>query len=1034
VTLLAILVAVLTLAPGLYAWWTGRDLLGRLDDPAFPELLLAREQRRSHIIVAALVIPAFVPGTHWIWSLPLFVVASLVGGFHFRRTLYAETWHVGDYLRYTSSGFVGAAGFWITLAFTPALILALVEGWLASSPVLGALAIGATMGAVLVTWEITYPLVWLALHRASPLQRADLLPRFDEIVRRSSVATRPPHVFRYGTRGAYVMNAVALASFRQPRVAFGDSLLELLTPDEIAAVFAHEVSHLEHYDRRRILRIRLVTYLLILGGVALPPLILASVPEQTWTVKLLWPLIVLVLLALRLSKSQAHETESDIRAGVLTGDPEAMVRALTKLHHYSRMPRRWPYDFERAASHPSLARRIQALRTQLPPTASTPAGRLEAPAVLRSTEPGAYAALDESRAYWFDGVPVDAASLSELREQATSYRAVAYADLTELRVAVVRGGGRALLARDQSGKTWSMPLRPDDVPEAQRALDVLDVRLAKQVRENWPTNARGAATVLALTLLGALDFSWTWIPLIVTLVKPTAASVAAMGAMAVGQIVVGALAGTIGISTLGVWPLAAVAWVATFAVGVWCCRMAWRWAGGDHRPTRRSPAIFALTLFATFLAGVTAMLRIYGTVGMVPPSATARGPVGAVALLLLGAGAALITYRDRFRRRSGAATVAAGLLIGAFAANGGRLMRRVDGRSLAWTTGQAEVVGRAEATGSAYRLHLSPGGRAFAIQAADRRAARYADSGEDEGSYLSRFTVGTPTGERRTTGGLDLAFVDDERLLVLRPLAESDDSLELSLERASGGDSTRLWRLVIPAYYAPNLALDRANGTWRVTGYDVEARTAVTSLGRVGGDSITTTRLAGELLGGRPVHTYPDGTSLIATLHGSFGKRQMLLAMLGFYPYRWDIWRVGNGQRRSVATLPGLPECGAAGPLDGSVVCVARGRSGVSLWGLSPADNTNPTPLGDLPGSFDLWDIGPDGRLAGATRDGTALVIVDARAGRATRIALDGGGVRLQSATHEPDSFTIDVASATGLVGTLVTRGGKSEATFYRVR
>ena len=1029
-TLLVLIVALLALAPGLHAWWSGRALLRRVDDPAFPELVLARAQRRGQVTIAAAIVSAFIPGSHWFWSVPLLVVASLIGGFHFRRTLYAETWNVADFARYTIFGFVGMAGFWFGLAFAPAIILALVDGWLQAAPVRGALVAGIATAVLLVTWEVMYPLVWLALHRASRLQRADLDPRFDDIVRRSSVSARPPHVFRYGAPGAYVMNAIALPSVRQPRVAFGDSLLELLTPDEIVAVFAHEVSHLEHYDRRRMLRIRLVTYLLILGGTALPALVLARAPAFAWTVTLIWPLIVLVLLALRLSKSQAHETESDLRAAALTGDPEAMVRALGKLHHYSRMPRRWPYDFERAASHPSLARRIQALRTQVPPTATTPASRLGAPAVLRSTEPGAYVALDETRAYWFDGAPPAASSLPELCEQATSYRVVAYADLTELRVAVVRGGGRSLLARDKTGKTWSVPLRPDDVAEAQRALDVLDVRLGNHAREDWPTSARLVAALLAVALVGAVDFGWAWIPVLITLVRPSAASVAAMGAMTIGRIVLGALTGSIGATGLdGVVGLAVVA---AFAIGAWSCRMAWRWARGNDRPTHRSSALVALAAFIALLVVGLPVARVFGDLGFNPLVTPTQGPAGTVALLLLGSGAALYTYRDNLRRRSGAATAAAGLLIGVIGTDLGPVALRNREHRLAWTTGHAELAERLDAPRSAYRLHLSPAGSAFAIQATDRRAARYADDGE-EGSYLSRFTVGTRTGSRRTTSGLDIAFVDDDRVLIVRPLATSGDSLELSLEPARGDDSTRLWRRVIPAYYAPTLAVDRASELWRVTGYDVEAQTAVSSVGRVGGDTLATTRLANALVGGRPVHTYRDGSSLIATLHGSFGKRQMLLTMLGFSSYRWDIWRVVNGQRRDMGSLPGLPECAGMGAGDDSVLCVARGRSGLSLWRLDTADPTRPTPIGALPQSFDLLDIAPDGRVAAATRDAKAVAVIHATTGRATRFDINGG-VRLQSTSQAPDAYIMDVGSASGLLAVLVTRGGKSELAFYRVR
>ncbi|MFN2567195.1 MAG: hypothetical protein ABR499_19545 [Gemmatimonadaceae bacterium] len=151
-----------------------------------------------------------------------------------------------------------------------------------------------------------------------------------------------------------------------------------------------------------------------------------------------------------------------------------------------------------------------------------------------------------------------------------------------------------------------------------------------------------------------------------------------------------------------------------------------------------------------------------------------------------------------------------------------------------------------------------------------------------------RFTIASVGGARRTTEAFDLAFVDDERLLVLRPSPGSNDSLEIAVERAEGRDAARPWRRVIPGYFAPTLAVDRVAGTWRVAGHNVRAGTVVTSAGRIGSDTVRTTEFPGAVLGGRPLHTYRDGTVLVTTPHGSYDAWQMLLAMFGFYGLRWD--------------------------------------------------------------------------------------------------------------------------------------------------
>src|SRR4029079_14682183 len=67
-------------------------------------------------------------------------------------------------------------------------------------------------------------------------------------------------------------------------------------------------------------------------------------------------------LALRTRWRQEHESASDRRAVELCGDPDALASGLTKLNALGRVPRRWSASVEQRASHPSLARRLAAIR------------------------------------------------------------------------------------------------------------------------------------------------------------------------------------------------------------------------------------------------------------------------------------------------------------------------------------------------------------------------------------------------------------------------------------------------------------------------------------------------------------------------------------------------------------------------------------------------------------------------------------------------------------------------------------------------
>src|SRR6185436_16501686 len=72
-------------------------------------------------------------------------------------------------------------------------------------------------------------------------------------------------------RGGVLANALALPSLRRSAVLFTDTLLSRLTADETVAICAHELAHLEHYDRRRLRRLAVLSYGLIATAAATAP-------------------------------------------------------------------------------------------------------------------------------------------------------------------------------------------------------------------------------------------------------------------------------------------------------------------------------------------------------------------------------------------------------------------------------------------------------------------------------------------------------------------------------------------------------------------------------------------------------------------------------------------------------------------------------------------------------------------------------------------------------------------------------------------
>ncbi len=195
-----VVAAGLVLVPGIHAWWTGRKLMERMDDPAFPELLFARGQHRSTISVIAGAV-AILAGGQWVLMFALLVIAQLAGGFPFRKAVFGETWSIGQYLRFSIISLAGTVGFWLLLGFSPPLVVAIVKALEPAQPVVAASLIATSLAMLLLVWDRQLPRLWLALHHGSPLERPDLQARLDEIVRRSGVAPVPT-VHRFGAPGS----------------------------------------------------------------------------------------------------------------------------------------------------------------------------------------------------------------------------------------------------------------------------------------------------------------------------------------------------------------------------------------------------------------------------------------------------------------------------------------------------------------------------------------------------------------------------------------------------------------------------------------------------------------------------------------------------------------------------------------------------------------------------------------------------------------------------------------------------------------
>src|SRR5262249_33624331 len=115
-----------------------------------------------------------------------------------------------------------------------------------------------------------------------------LASAFSAILAKAAVTLRP-RVWLAGPPGAVVANAIALPSIDQADIVISRTLLDRLTIEENVAIFSHEVAHLEHFTRARVMRMRIASCVFIVIGAFLVPLLTATTDAPQMET-IIWPL------------------------------------------------------------------------------------------------------------------------------------------------------------------------------------------------------------------------------------------------------------------------------------------------------------------------------------------------------------------------------------------------------------------------------------------------------------------------------------------------------------------------------------------------------------------------------------------------------------------------------------------------------------------------------------------------------------------------------------------------------------------------
>ena len=357
---LVILAAPLT---GVLLHFQNARMMRKIDDPAFNEKFWRYRVSIGRTITSSIL---FLGLFGWRWmplTLPLFTLSVWLGMYPMNRRALVEERGLGEYLRACLRTAAGMMLFWIVLLFEPMIVgTAGTDNW-------------GWVLAAMIFWACIYRSQMLWALRAELLNDPALVPRLYAIVEKARV--RPAAIYVIGSPKSHFINAFAFPDAKRPVVMLSRALLRHLDADETTAIFAHEIAHLEMFTATRKRAASWAFFVVITLGALLTVLV-----ENALIAEILWLFAISIGAWLRRARRRERETKCDLRAIELCGDPQSLIRALTKLHRIGRIPARWDRRYAKRATHPSLEQRVADITSRISHTSpgSVDSGLAHSPA------------------------------------------------------------------------------------------------------------------------------------------------------------------------------------------------------------------------------------------------------------------------------------------------------------------------------------------------------------------------------------------------------------------------------------------------------------------------------------------------------------------------------------------------------------------------------------------------------------------------------------------------------------------------------
>lgn len=377
---------------------------------------------------------------------------------------------------------------------------------------------------VLLAWQIAYPHLVLRAFDAQPITDEVLTSRFAPMIAKAKCPE--PRVASIGPRRGFFVNAFAFPGSPHGSVLLSDTLLRRLEPDETVGIFAHELAHLEEHTPRKASQRQGWTMAWSVVSIGVAWAAARDSDGLALIVGVAWLLVALLAMVARRRRARHHEGESDLRAVELCGDVDFVIRGLTKVHVLNRAPRRWDSANEARLTHPSLARRIQALRQKYGSGSSSAGEAAPPPAPLTV----------ESRKRSGETLTLDAFGV-----RPPGGDAIPYGELTAIHVRPTLAGP-VLVYRRGVEPVSTFPFHRHDAAAVQALLDQVDLHLAPAPAGRTTREKTRPRTLAAGLFLMGVTPGFSVVTMIAALVAfflPSSAPLAAAGVTAVAAAIAG---------------------------------------------------------------------------------------------------------------------------------------------------------------------------------------------------------------------------------------------------------------------------------------------------------------------------------------------------------------------------------------------------------------------------------------------------------------------------------------------------------------